>query len=188
MTRTLTLIGGLLVLMVVLVAGLYGYRSLMLYEGRTPEGFPLLTALPGSESFEPATMPSRPVLANQSANDLAVDFGYKVAGIPYSYSMELAFPPKSDAGQAKVTVRHATRNATVATPAVRRWDEPRKAYTVALEDKFDVDPAVPALCIKAVIGPSETGYDLKGASVCIAQRDVKGTCHPETLACGVIRQ
>ena len=188
MTRTLTLIGGLVALMVVLVAGLYAYRSLMLYEGRTPEGYPMLTAMPGSESFEPAKMPAQPVLANQSASDLAVNFGYKVGGIPYSYSMELAFPPKSDSGEAKVTVRHATRNATVATPATRRWDAPRKAYSVALEDKFDIDPAVPALCIKAVIGPSETNYDLKGASLCIAQRDIKGICHPETLACGTIRQ
>ncbi len=188
MTRTLTLIGGLVVLMVVLVAGLYAYRSLMLYDGRTPEGYQMLTAFPGSESFEPASLPNGPMLMNQSASDLAVNFGYKVGGIPYSYSLELAFPPKSDDGQAKVTVRHATRSATIDTPTTRRWDAPRAAYAVALEDKFDVDPAVPALCIKAVIGPSDTGYDLKGASLCIAQRDVKGVCHPETLACGLIRQ
>ena len=188
MSRILSLIGGLVVLMVVLVAGLYAYRSLMLYDGRTPEGYQMLTVLPRSESFEPATLPSAPVLANQSTSDLAVNFGYKVGGIPYSYSLELAFPPKSDAGEAKVTVRHATRNATVETAAIRRWDEPRQAYAVALQDRFDVEPAVPALCIKAVIGPSQTGYDLKGASLCIAQRDVRGTCHPETLACGLIRQ
>jgi hypothetical protein len=187
MTRTLTLIGGLVVLMAALVAGLYAYRSLMLYDGRTPEGYPMLTALPGSQSFEPINLPKAPVLENQSTSDLAVNFGYKVGGIPYSYSLELAFPPGATAGRAKVTARHATRSATIDAPANRAWDEPRKAYAVALEDKFDIDPAVPALCIKAVIGPRDVGYELSGASLCIAQRDNRGTCHPETLACGLIR-
>lgn len=188
MTRPIKLIGGAIALLILLVAGLYAYRSLMLWAGRTPEGYQLLTVIPNSESFEPKALPPGPVLENQSASDLAVNFGYKVGGIPYSYSLELSFPEKADQGRAKVTARHANRGGSVEAATTRSWDAPRKAYAVALQDKFDIDPAVPALCIKAVIGPTDTRYDLKGASLCIAQRDVKGTCHPETLACGLIRQ
>ena len=87
-----------------------------------------------------------------------------------------------------MTVRHSNRSASVESVAVRRWDEPRKAYSVALQNRFDLEPSVPALCIKAVIGPDEASYDLKNGSLCIAERDGNGTCHPETLACGLIRQ
>ena len=187
MSRPFKLIGGAIALVVLLVAGLYAYRSLMLYEGRTPEGYQMLTAMPGAASFEPQALPQGPVLENQSPRDLAVNFGYKVGGIPYSYSVALSFPDKGNAGKATVTVRHATRDASVESPALRRWDEPRKAYEVALADRFEIEPAVPALCIKAVIGPDPANYDLKDASICIAQRDAAGTCHPETLACGLIR-
>lgn len=188
MTSPLKLIVGALALVLVLVAGLYGYRSVMLWNGRTPEGYQMLTSVPNAAGFEPAALPKDPVLENQSTSDLAVNFGYKVGGIPYSYSMVLTFPAKSAEGHATVTVRHATRTASVETNALRRWDEPRKAYSVALQDRFDIDPAVPALCIKAVIGPNNDSYDLKDGSVCIAQRDANGGCHPETLACGLIRQ
>ena len=74
---------------------------------------------------------------------------------------------------------------------MRRFDEPRHAYAVALSGSFGAPsrggPVVPALCIKAVIGPSKADYDLTGASICVAQRDAAGECHPETLACGLIR-
>lgn len=196
MTRPLRLFGGVIALVLLLTAGLYSYRSLMLLDGRTPEGYQLLTPMADAQSFEPRALPAEPVLENQSPTDLAVNFGYKVAGIPYSYSLELMFPSKGagkpdaaslDIGKAKITVRHATRGATVDGAVTRRWDAPRHAYAVAVEDGFQLEPAVPALCVKAVIGPSQTGYDLKDASLCIAQRDVKGACHAETLACGLIR-
>lgn len=155
--------------------------------GRTREGDLLLTAVPDARSFAPREMPTAPVLVDTSAHDLAVDFGYRVAGTSYSYTLALRFPPQGDDGTATVTARHAGKTATATTPALRLWDAPRDAYSVALEDKFAMDPAVPALCIKAVIGPSKTGYDLSRASLCVAQRDGAGVCHPETLACGQIR-
>ena len=184
----LKLVGGLVALVVVLVAGLYGYRALMLSQGRTPEGYALLTGLPGAASFAPAEMPAHPVLENTSADGLAVDFGYRVGGISYSYSLALSFPPDADQGKATVVARHANRTSTVEAATTRLWDAPRDAYAVALQDKFDIDPAVPALCIKALIGPSRKRYDLAHASLCVAQRDGTGHCHPETLACGQIRQ
>ena len=188
MIRPLKWIGGLVALLVVLVAGLYAYRTLMLWEGRTPEGYLLLTPMPGTPGFEPTVMPARPTLANQSATDVAVDFGYKVGAIPYSYSLALSFSAGSNDGNATLTVRHATRSASVEAPVVRRWDEPRKAFSVALTGALAVEPAVPALCLKAVIGPNPTRYDLTAASLCVAQRDGTGACHPETLACGKIHQ
>ena len=147
----------------------------------------MLTPVPGSESFEPPSPPSRPVLENQSASDLAVNFGYEVGGIPYSYSLVLAFPANSEAGHATMTVRHSNRVSSRDSDVVRRWDDPRHAYAVALTDDFDLQPKAPALCVKAVIGDSMKTYDLKSGSVCIAQRDAQGLCHPETLACGLIR-
>jgi len=154
MTRPLKLLASVFLLMVVLVAGLYAYRSLMLWEGRTAEGYQMLTAVPGAAGFEPTTLPNGPVLENQANGDLAVNFGYKVGGIPYSYSLALSFPAKAESGHATMTVRHATRTASTEADALRRWDEPRKAYVVALQSTFNVEPAVPALCVKAVIGPS----------------------------------
>ena len=159
----------------------------MLSQGRTPEGYALLTALPGSASFAPAELPAHPVLENSSPDDLVVDFGYRVGGISYSYTLALAFPPGGDQGEARVTARHASRAASVEAATTRLWDAPQDAYAVALQDTFDIDPAVPSLCIKALIGPRRTGYDLAHASLCVAQRDGKGNCHPETLACGQIR-
>jgi hypothetical protein len=187
MSRPFKLIGGAVALLILLVGGLYAYRSLMLWDGRTPEGYELLAAMPGSAGFEPKTLPVGPVLENQSAGDLAVNFGYKVGGISYSYSLALAFPGDGAQGTATLVARHATRSANLDVPVTRRWDEPRKAYQVALAGRFDIEPAVPALCVKAVVGPSLKGFDTKDASLCVAQRDVKGECHPETLACGLIR-
>ena len=179
---------GVVLLFGVLVSGLYGYRSLMLWGGRTPEGYQLLTPMPGATGFEPSTQPSGPVLESQSSSDLAVNFGYKVGGIPYSYSLVLDFKRDADQGHAILTVRHSNRSASSESDTVRHWDEPRKAYAVALADAFSLEPKAPALCLKAVIGPSKTRYDLADGSICIAQRDATGECHPETLACGIIRQ
>ena len=188
MNRSLKLIGGACALAVLLVAWRVGYRAFVQSQGRTPEGYLLLTAIPDASGFEPKDLPSGPILSNQSASDVAVNFGYKVGGIPYSYSLSLAFPPKAEAGNATLTARHGGRDASVDTPAIRRWDAPRKAFSTALEARVDPRPAVPALCIKTVLGPSDTSFELEGASICIAQRDATGACHPETLACGLIRQ
>lgn len=188
MTSRLKPIVSVLGLLVVLLGGLYVYRALMLWDGRTPEGYQLLTAVPDSMGFEPTELPKRPVLENQSTSDLAVNFGYRVGNVPYSYSLVLAFAPKGTDGHATVIARHATRSASIETATARRWDEPRKSYAVALQEKFDIQPSVPSLCIKAVIGPDQSNYDLKDGSVCVAQRDGHGGCHPETLACGLIRQ
>ena len=188
MTRALKLAVALGVLVVVLVAGIYGYRALMLSQGQTPEGYQLLTSLPGAISFAPEHPPAEPVIEAKTDSKLAVDFGYRVAGISYSYALSLDFPPGSDQGKATVVARHANREGSTETSVTRLWDAPRDAYAVALQDTFDIDPAVPSLCIKAVIGPKREGYDLSHASICVAQRDGKGNCHPETLACGQIRE
>ena len=108
--------------------------------------------------------------------------------MPYSYSLMLAFAHDADEGQATVTVRRANRSASTVCAVARRWDEPRGAYAVAVTDRFDAEPKAPALCMKAVIGPSKGSLDLRNASLCIAQRDTDGQCHAETLACGLIRQ
>lgn len=187
MSRPVRIAGALVVLLLVLVAGLYGYRRLMIFEGRTPEGFALLTPLKDAGSFEPKTLPQTPVLTNQSETDLAVSFGYQVGTIPYSYAILLHFPDKSNEGHATVTARHGAREASVEASVTRRWDAPRQANAVAVQDQFDIEPAVPALCIKAVIGPKTEGYDLRDGSICVAQRDAGGNCHPETIACGLIR-
>lgn len=187
MIRPAKLIGGLAALVVVLTLGLYLSRSLSLFEGRTPEGAPLLSAVDGATGFEPRAVPQAPMLRNQSDKDLTVDFGYVAGGIPYTYALRLSFPDGADKGRASVTVRHAAREASVTSDVTRRWDAPRKAYSIALQERFDTEPAVPSLCIKAVIGPQTKGYDLSEGSICVAQRDTEGTCHAETLACGQIR-
>ena len=188
MTRPFKVIGGAVAVLVALVLGLYATRKLLLFGGRTAEGYQLLTAMPGATGFEPAALPAGPVLENQSTGDLAVNFGYKVGATAYSYSLTLSFPAKDDHGQARLIARHADTSVSIDASAMRRWDEPRKAYAVALIDDFGAPPGVPSLCIKAVIGPSQTRLDLKEGSICIAQRDRAGACHPETLACGLIRQ
>ena len=183
LARTPILIAGLAALVVLITAGYMLTRS----TSRTPEGDPLLTAVPNAGSFEPREMPKAPVLANTSQQDLAIAFGYKVAGTSYSYALTLRFPTDGDQGTATLTARHAGKSARVETPAVRFWDAPRDAYAVATQSAFDIDPAVPTLCLKAVIGPGRTSYDLSHASLCVAQRDGTGACHPETLACGQVR-
>ena len=180
-------VGGSALALAVLVAGVYLARSLLVLNGRTGEGYQLLTPMPGASGFEPRAQPDGPVLENQSASELAVNFGYKVGGVSFSYSMMLGFAHDADEGRATVTVRRADRSASSTCSVVRRWDEPRGAYAVAVTDRFDAEPRAPALCLKAVIGPSKAALDLRNASLCIAQRDADGQCHPETLACGLIR-
>ena len=183
MARAPLILGGLAALLVVVVGG----YLLIHPAGRTPEGDPLLTAIPNAASFSPRELPGAPVLVAAPGPDLAVAFGYRVAGTSYSYTLTLHFSTDAEAGTATVTARHADANASSETPALRLWDAPRNAYAVALQDKFDMSPGVPALCLKALIGPEKTRYDLKDASICVAQRDGGGNCHPETLACGQIR-
>ncbi len=188
MTRTFKLVGGSALVLAALAAGLYAARTLRTLGGRTGEGYQLLTPVPGASGFEPLRQPAGPVLENQSSSDLAVNFGYKVGGVPYSYSLVLAFAHEADDGRAVLTVRRADRSASSASAVVRRWDEPRGAYAVAVADRVDAEPRAPALCLKAVIGPDRNSLDLRNASLCIAQRDTDGQCHTETLACGLIRQ
>ena len=177
----------LAVLVLILVAGgLVAWRTIV--RGRnTPEGYALLTPVPGSAGFEPRKRPSGPALKNTGPSALKVDFGYEVGGTPYGYSLALAFAPGASEGRATVTVHRDGHDASTEGAAARRWDEPRKGYAVALSDKFMISPPVPALCIKAVLGPDLARYDLDDATLCVAQRDGGGACHPETLACGLLR-
>ena len=173
----------LLLLVLVLVVGWVTWRTI--FEGRDQAGASTLTPIPGAIGFEPRDRPSGPILRSKAG--VGVDFGYKVGGTLYAYSLALAFPAGAEQGRATLVVRHDGRDASTETEAVRRWDEPRKAYAVALADKFMISPPVPSLCIKAVIGPSLERYDLADGTLCVAQRDASGTCHPETLACGLLR-
>ncbi len=187
MPRLFGLVGVVALAVAVVVLGLFAYGALMRWSGRTSEGYQILTAVPGASGFEPARLPAGPVLESQSSRDLAVNFGYRAGGIAHAYSLVLDFPPDVEEGQATLVARFAGRSATSEAPAVRRYDEPRHAYAVALHGSFGDGPGVPALCVKAVIGPSKGAYDLADASICVAQRDAAGQCHPETLACGLIR-
>ena len=187
MHRSIGLIGVVALAVTVAVVGLVGYGALMRWNGRPPEGYPILTAMPGAAGFEPARLPAGPVLRSRSARDLAIDFGYRAGGIAHAYSLLLDFPGGAEDGHATLVARIAGRSLTSEAEAVRRFDEPRHAYAVALTGAFDGGPAVPALCLKAVIGPSKADYDLTDGSICVAQRDAAGECRAETLACGLIR-
>lgn len=186
MPRLFGLVGVIALAVAIVALALYGYGALMRWSGRTPEGYQLLTPLPGASGFEPSVLPAGPVLESQSSRDLALNFGYRAGGVAHAYSLVLTFPRDAEEGRAALVARFAGRSATDEVAAVRRFDEPRQAYAVALQGAFPDDVA-PALCVKAVIGPSKADYDLRNASICVAQRDGAGQCHPETLACGLIR-
>jgi hypothetical protein len=90
------------------------------------------------------------------------------------------------------TMDLATPNGTNADldpfPVERHFSDSRKAYLIAVShDLSKMTPAVPSLCVRAVLGPSKTRFDLSDASLCVMQRDQDGRGHPATLACGVIR-
>ena len=127
------------------------------------------------------------MLHNKTPGALTVDFGYDVDGVPYAYTLALTFPAGAASGRAQVGVLLGGHSASTDSEATRRWDEPRKAYAVALADRFMITPAVPPLCIKAVVGPDLARYDLADGTICVARRDAAGECHPETLACGKLR-
>lgn len=187
MSRTLKIIAAAVLVVILVVGALVAWRVLLRGSRESKTGFALLTPMPGAIGFEPKERPSGPVLRNRAPASLAVDFGYKVGGVPYEYSMTLAFQPGAEQGRASVMVHRDGHDASTDSDAVRRFDEPRKAYTVALADKFMITPPVPALCIKAVVGPDLARYDLADGTICVAQRGTDGTCHPETLACGLLR-
>ena len=187
MPRTLKTVAVVVLALILVVGGLVAWRIVVRGTRSTPEGFAMLTPVPGATGFEPRDRPSGPVLQNRDPGSLAVDFGYKVGGVPYGYSLALTFAPGAEQGRASIAVHHDGRTASTDSEAVRRYDEPRKAYAVALSDKFMISPPVPALCIKAVVGPDLTRYDLADGTICVAQRDAGGACHPETLACGLLR-
>ena len=191
MPRLLGLVGVVALAVAIVTAGLVGYGALMRWSGRTPEGYQILTAVPGAAGFEPAKLPAGPVLESQSSRDLALNFGYRAGGVAHAYSLVLDFPRDAEEGQATLIARIAGRSLTSESAAVRRFDGPRHSYAVAMSGSFGdasrEGPVAPALCIKAVIGPSKADYDLADASICVAQRDPAGECRPETLACGLIR-
>lgn len=144
-----------------------------------------LTPMPGVLGFEPGERPKEPVLRSKAADGLDVDFGYRTGGTCCGYTLVLAFPPGAPTGTATIVARRDGRTTRTEMPAARRWDEPRKSYAVALSGPSG--GAAPALCIKAVIGPSLDALDLADGTLCAAQRDAGGGCHPETLACGLLR-
>ncbi len=187
MSRTLKTVAFVVLALILFVGGLIAWRIMVHATGTTSEGFAMLTPVPGAAGFEPKDRPSGPVLQNHTPGSLAVDFGYKVGGVAYGYSLALTFAPGAEQGRAAIAVHHDGRTASTDSEAVRRYDEPRKAYAVALSDRFMISPPVPALCIKAVVGPDLARYDLADGTICVAQRDAGGACHPETLACGLLR-
>lgn len=187
MSRPLKTIALVVLVLILVGGGVVAWRVVIRSTRSTPEGFALLTPVPGATSFEPKERPSGPVLHDRTPGALAVDFGYEVGGIRYGYSLVLTFPPGSEKGRALVSVHHDGHSASTDSAATRRFDEPRKAYSVALSEKFMISPPVPALCIKAVVGPDLSRYDLADGTICVAQRDASGACHPETLACGLLR-
>ena len=188
MPRSLKTVALVVLVLILVVGALVAWRFAGRGTGTTPEGFALLTPVPGATGFEPKDRPTGPELRNHAPGSLAVDFGYKVGGVPYAYSLALTFAPGAEQGRVTVTVHRDGRTASTDSEASRRFDEPRHAYSVALSTRFMISPPVPALCIKAVLGPDLARYDLAEGTLCVAQRDADGTCHPETLACGLLRQ
>ena len=186
MPRPLKMAAFALLALIIVVGGVVAWRTALRGTDHT-ERFALLTPMPGASGFEPRELPSGPVLHDATAGSLRVGFGYKVGGSPYAYDVALSFAPGAEQGRAVVTVHHDGHDASTDSEAVRRWDEPRKAYAVALADKFMIAPPVPSLCIKAVVGPDLARWDLADGTICVAQRDAAGACHPETLACGLLR-
>lgn len=187
MSRSLKTLAVVVLVAILVVGGLVAWRIVARATRSTPDGFALLTPVPGATGFEPEHRPSGPVLRNRAPGALAVDFGYKVGDIAYGYSLTLAFQPGAEQGRATVTVHHDGHTASTDSEATRRFDAPRQAYAVALADKFMISPPVPALCIKLTTGPDLARYDLADGTICVAQRGADGSCHPETLACGLLR-
>lgn len=178
---------GVLLTAILLAGGLLAYRLASPRREALPDGYAMLTPVPGSSGFEPTQRPEAPVLRNRAPGSLAIDFGYAVGGVPYAYTLSLSFPAGAAAGRALLSVHRGGSSASTDSQAFRRWDEPRAAYAVALSDKFMTVPPMPGLCLKAVLGPALTRYDLADGTLCVAQRDGGGACHPETLACGLLR-
>lgn len=187
MSRSLKTLALVVLFAILVVGGLVAWRIVARGMRSTPDGFALLTPVPGAIGFEPKERPSGPVLRNRAPGSLAFDFGYKVGDVAYGYSLALAFQAGAEQGRASVTVHHDGHEASTDSEATRRFDAPRQAYAVALADKFMISPPVPALCIKLVTGPDLARYDLADGTICVAQRGADGTCHPETLACGLLR-
>lgn len=184
MTRPLKILALAVLVLVGTVIVLEAYR---LTSGSRPQSHAALTPMPGASGFEPKEPPSGPMLRNKAPGALDVDFAYVVGGTSYDYALALSFAPGATQGKATVRVLRGENAASTESDAVRRWDEPRHAYAVALADKFTISPPVPSLCIKAVVGPDLARFDLADGTICVAQRGTDGSCHPETLACGLLR-
>jgi hypothetical protein len=142
------------------------------------------------DGTEPVALPATPVLKNNAADPglLDLSFGYKVGSTAYAYHLSLAFPADADKGTMDLAPPTGKTADAAAFPVERRFSESRKAYLIAVSrDLGAMVPAVPSLCVRAVVGPSKAGFDLSDASLCVMQRDQDGRCHPTTLACGLIR-
>jgi hypothetical protein len=189
MISNLKLAAALCLLFLVVAGSALVYRNTRPPSAAIADAATTLTATQAEDGgTEPVALPATPVLKNNAADPglLDVTFGYKVGSKAYAYHLALAFAPDADKGTMDLeTPQGKTADAF---PIERRFSETRKAYLIAVSrDLGAMVPAVPSLCVRAVVGPSKTSFDLGDASLCVMQRDQDGRCHPTTLACGLLR-
>ncbi|WP_158809513.1 hypothetical protein [Beijerinckia sp. L45] len=191
MTSNLKLAAALCLLFLVVAGSALVYRNTRPPSATSADPATVLSATKAEdEGTEPVALPATPVLKNAAADPglLDVAFGYKVGSTAYAYHLALAFAPDADKGSMTLATPQSQPVDAVTFPVERHFSESRKAYLIAVSrDLGTMTPAVPSLCVRAVVGPSKTGFDLTDASLCVMQRDQDGRCHPTTLACGLIR-
>ena len=191
MTPNLKLAAGLCLLFLVVGGSALVYRGTRAPTAAVADAAITLSAARAEEGgTEPVALPSTPVLKNAATDpkSLAVDFGYKVGKTAYAYHLAFAFAPDADMGTMELAPTNGKAADLNPFPVERHFSESRKAYLIAVShDLGTMTPAVPSLCVRAVVGPSKTSFDLRDASLCVMQRDQDGRCHPTTLACGLIR-
>ena len=177
------------------VVAVAGAGALVVAKRRAPAGAPVdpsevLRATRAEDGgTEPVALPDGPVLRNTSRDPgrMVVDFGYRTGAGAFVYRLGLAFAGEAETGTMDLGVPRGATDSLDQFPAERRWSGSRGAYLVAVSHALARRPAVPSLCVRAVIGPTKAGFDLHDASLCVMQRDGDGRCHPTTLACGLIR-
>lgn len=191
MTSNLKLAAGLCLLFLVVAGSALVYRSTRPPSATSADAATTLSATQAEDGgTEPVALPATPVLKNNAADPglLDVSFGYKVGNTAYAYHLALAFPADADKGTMDLAPAGGKSPAAATFPVERRFSDSRKAYLIAVSrDLGAMTPAVPSLCVRAVVGPSKASFDLGDASLCVMQRDQDGRCHPTTLACGLIR-
>jgi hypothetical protein len=191
MTSNLKLAAALCLLFLFVAGTALVYRNTRQPSATSADAATVLSPTKAEEDgTEPVALPATPVLKNNAADPGLLDltFGYKVGATAYAYHLALAFAPESDKGTLDLAPSSGKIDDGASVPVERRFSESRKAYLVAVSrDLGKLAPAVPSLCVRAVVGPSKTSFDLSEASLCVMQRDQDGRCHPSTLACGLIR-